>query len=105
MQLGDLKRRVSIEKPTYTADGNGQEVISWSAIGSYWAKLSYENGIETTEDEQRVARRVVKFTIRFDGDIDETYRLVYDSKYYYITGIERIHRKRYLILKCFYADR
>lgn len=104
MQLGNLNRRIVIERPTFTADVNGQEVISWTADSPVAAMLSFDSAGESVEADQRVARRVVKFTIRYQ-DVDETCRILHDSKYYAITGIERLHRKRYLVIKCFYADR
>jgi len=105
MQLGSLNRPIQIEQPALTVDDNGQELITWSSIGTVWASMKYTSGMETTEADQRVARRVVKFTIRFNDHVDETCRIYYDSKYFYIEAIERIHRKRYQIIRAYYADR
>jgi SPP1 family predicted phage head-tail adaptor len=105
MQLGDLKRPITIESFTVSTDDNGQEIKTWADLDTVWGKLAYESGGESFEADQRVAKRVVKWTIRYRDDVDETCRIHYDSKYFNIIAIERVHRKRFLILKCRYADR
>ena len=105
MQLGQLNRPITIEEPVYTADLNGQEVETWSSLGTFWASLSYQSGVEKAEAEQRVARRVVRFTIRYNANVTELCRIYYDQKYFYIIGIDRVHRKKYQIIKAYYADR
>ena len=105
MQYGHFKRRITIESYTTAVDANGQDIKTWGTLAEVWAGMAYEKGDESFEALQRVALRIVKFMIRYRDDVDETCRVVYDSKYFNILGIERLHRKRYLILKCEYADR
>ena len=105
MQLGDLRRRITIESQTLSTDANGQEIVTWGDLASVWARMTFENGGESVEADQRVAQRIVKFTIRFRDDVDATCRILYDSKYYFITGVERLGRQRFLVIKTFYADR
>ena len=105
MQLGDLRRRVTLQNYTDAVDEHGQEVRTWADIAEVWADMTYQSGGEDYQADQRVAERIVKFTIRYRSDVDETCRVYYDSRYFYIEGIERMHRKRYLILKSRYADR
>ena len=111
MQLGDLRRRITIESQTLSSDANGQEIITWGTLAEVWARMTFEtsmtseNGGESVEADQRVAQRIVKFTIRFRDDVDATCRILYDSKYYFITGVEQLGRERFLTIKTFYADR
>jgi SPP1 family predicted phage head-tail adaptor len=104
MQLGDLNRRIVIEQPTTTKADDGQEIPSWSTLSEVWAKVSFEKGGEAMEADQLVARRIIKFWIRY-REVDETMRILFDGGYFNIRHIERIGRSKYLILKADYADR
>jgi len=105
MQLGELRRVIRIDHFTLAADGNNQEIKTWSKLATVWAKVSYVSGGEVYEADQRVALRIAKFFIRYRSDVDETCRILYDTKYYDILGIEEVDRKRFLVIKCQYADR
>lgn len=99
MQLGDLDRRVVIEKPTATADTYGQRVDVWTTHATVWARMAYESGDETYEAEQKVATRIVKFFVRYDAAITERMRVSFESALYDILAVEQISRKRFMVLK------
>lgn len=99
MQLGDLDRRVVIQKPTATADTYGQRVDAWTTHSTVWARIAYEGGDEGYEADQKVATRVVKFFVRYDSAITERMRVSYNSGVYDILAIEEISRGGYLVLR------
>ena len=104
MQIGTLDRRITLQKRTDTTDLLGQDIPAWSTLAIVWGKIVYDRANERMEADQRVALSIVRFMIRYI-DLDETCRILYNGKYFDVLGVERLHRNKYLILKCQYADR
>jgi len=102
MQIGDLDRRITIQQSTATKNSYGEDVDSWATYRKVWAMLTYESRAsnEQYEADQKVAVRIVKFTVRYDSAITEKMRISWDSGIYDIRSIEEISRERYLVLKC-----
>lgn len=46
MRAGDYRQRITIESKSVSLDALGQEVITWSLVGAYWAKVEDLTGRE-----------------------------------------------------------
>lgn len=55
MKAGSLNRRVTVEKPTKTADATGQQITSWEPHGTFWARIISGSGTEQMQDNRQVA--------------------------------------------------
>lgn len=80
MRIGELNRRVQLQRNTPTADGLGQERPSWSTIGTYWAKIEEMRGWELSNARQMKSLASHKITMRCTGTtnpVTPTHRLLY----------------------------
>ena len=91
MQIGQLDRRIVLESPTLVANSYGEETITWSDYLTVWAMVEWKGGSEKEESDKLTAKSKVVFTVRNLGNlVDETYRILYKTKYYYIQAINEI---------------
>lgn len=101
--VGALDQLVYLMTATKSADATGGQVETW-ATGEepLWAKVEYgtqsDEGMRG-EDQQVVAYRVVRFTVRYGFTIDETMRLSYNGDEYDIHSISRLGRERFLVIE------
>ena len=96
MKAGELDRRIQIqENTTTTADDAGEFVPVWANLtgGAVWASLEDQPGNETEEADQRVSVSRTVWIIRYLSTLDETMRIVYGGKNYYIISIQEQGRK------------
>ena len=91
MLIGELDRRVDLQTSSFASNNYGEEVLSWSAYRSVWAKIVWKGGTEKDESNKITAISNVTFYIRnLDISLSETDRISYDSEYYYIKVINQI---------------
>lgn len=91
MEIGQLDRRIALERPSLVSNSYGEETITWVSYLTVWAHLDWKGGMEREESDKLTATTKVVFTVRNLGnDVDETYRVLYKSKYYYIQAINEI---------------
>ncbi len=84
---GQLDRRIDFTRQSADVDSFGQDVGVFSTAFSRWAKVEEKSGTEGEEGNQMVATKRVHFFIRYDSSIQETWRIVYNSKTYTIDAI------------------
>ena len=84
---GQLDRRIEFTRQSADVDSFGQDVGTFSTAFSRWAKVEEKSGNEGEEGNQMVATKRVHFFIRYDSNIQETWRIVYNSKTYTIDAI------------------
>ena len=91
MQIGKLDRRVVLESPTRVTNSYGEETLVWGEYREVWAMVEWNGGDEKEESDKITAKTKNTFTIRnIDITVDETYRILYKTKYYYIQAINEI---------------
>jgi len=91
MQIGELDRRITLESVVKTTNDYGEEVLSWNTYLTVWAAVEWNGGMENEESDKITATSKVVFTVRNIGNaVDETYRILYKTKYYYIQAINEI---------------
>lgn len=108
MIIGKSDRRITIERATETTNGYGEKVASWATLITVWAELQKTSGMrESIDNRQDTARQQLNFKVRSSTDsraVTTKDRVVYDSKYFDIIGIEEIGRNDQLVLNCVLND-
>lgn len=90
MEIGNMKHRITIQKPKISKDTEGFEKTSYSNYKTVWAAVSNLFGREYYTAMQVQAEKTIKFTIRYTSDINESMRIVFNKKSYDITFIDNI---------------
>lgn len=91
MQIGELDRRVTLQSSSRLANNYGEAELTWANYRTVWAKVDWDGGKVNEELEKITATSDVHIYIRnLDIEIDTTYRVSYDNKFYYIHAINEI---------------
>lgn len=100
MRIGQADQRISLQHVTVAdPDDNGSAVPTiGAAYATVWAKRIDAGGREYFQAEQKQAQLDTRFLIRYRADVVVTDRISYDGMSYDITHIERIGRKKELML-------
>ena len=86
-QAGQLDRRITFKRQSADVDSFGQDVGVFSTAFSRWAKVEEKSGKEGEDGNQIIASKRVDFFIRYDSQINETWRIEYNGKTYMIEAI------------------
>ena len=96
MNIGGLDRRITIQKPTLSANAYGEREESWGTHVTCWAQIERKPAaVEQNSGEQIVSVNKVVFNIRYSKDSKDTkagYRISYYSKIYNILGVHEVGR-------------
>ena len=101
LSIGDLDRRIIIESPTTTVNNYGETISTWGTAYTVWAKIDWKRSNRKEESQELVQISDLTFYIRNIGiTVIGTYRISYDSKYYYVHGMKEVDgRKEFLELE------
>ncbi|MCX7903040.1 MAG: phage head closure protein [Caloramator sp.] len=100
MNIGDMKHRITIQKPVRVIDDSGFETETWEDLKTVWASISNLHGREYFEAATVNAEKTIKFTIRYINGIDSSMRISFKGKQYEITFIDNIkYENRFLEIK------
>ena len=101
MRIGDLSKRVSLEKPVSVSDGMGGFTVSWVTDSIVWAALwptSANERIQANAPTLVISHRV---RIRYHGTIAPDWRLKYGNRYLSVVSIVNTNESdRQLDLMC-----
>lgn len=97
MNVGQLRRRITIQKPTQVADDMGGFTDTWTDYKTIWAKAWTVSSSERMEDMRVNLVRIQKFGIRY-RTIDPSWRIKYDDRYFNIVSIDPDERHRFIYL-------
>ena len=100
MNPGELDRRVIIQQATETRQVNGETTYAWATYGTRWAKYEPVSVSEIVDDGRIVIFSKSRFTIRWDGNLNEKYRVSYQNKIYNIESVEEVGRRAFMVLEC-----
>lgn len=92
---------LTIEQPTYTRNGNGEEVISsWATVKTCRAMRNMRPGVEADSVNQQVHTITREYRIRHDSTITPQMRVseLNDTRYYYIRDVQHFYRERYSLI-------
>ncbi|KAB2953724.1 phage head closure protein [Heliorestis acidaminivorans] len=98
--IGQLKERITLQKKILSKTANGFEVESWQDVCTLWASVSNLRGREFFAAAAVQAEKTVKFTIRYQKDIDSSMRILFRGKVYNITALDNInYENKYMEIK------
>lgn len=90
MEIGNMKHKIIIQRPTVTQNENGYDVTTFVDYKTSWAAVNNLFGDEYFIAMQSQAQNTIKFLIRYIADIDTTMRIIFKQKIYNITFIDNI---------------
>lgn len=83
-RIGELNRRIVIQKPTPTVNGYGEEITNWSTLTTVWAAMRNVPQREPFAADQFTSVVSTTFTMRFRTDVTAKMRIVDSGKIYEI---------------------
>ena len=105
MSIGDLKHRITFQKPVISTNENGFEVESFENYKTVWAKVSNLSGKEYFEAAAIQKEKTIKFLIRAGTDVDESMRIFFLGKTFNIIFIDNINYKnKYIEIRALEVD-
>lgn len=110
MQIGRLDKRITIQQRVTTKDTYGQELDSWTDIGTVWANIRYIGGREKLRSGVVDANLNVTIMVRYYEQLmppktADAWRIVYTTRegtrYLAVVGARDIDENReYIIFDC-----
>lgn len=101
MNPGKMDRRLTVQVRALTKDGAGGRVQTWTDSYKVWGEIVKHKGNEGMMADADRRTDEVQFRIRYRRDIaSDTHRILYQLKFYDITGIEEEGRQDRLLLTC-----
>jgi SPP1 family predicted phage head-tail adaptor len=101
MNPGKMDRRITIQARTLTKDAAGGRVETWADSFLCWAELVKTSQTETVTADADRNIEIRQFRIRYkSGLASGTHRILYQLRFYDITGIDEEGRQDRLLLTC-----
>jgi len=101
MNPGKMDRRLTVQVRTLTQDATGGRVESWADAFQCWGEAVTQKGAEAITADADRATDERQFRIRYKANIASgTHRILYQRKFYDITGIVEEGRRERLLLTC-----
>ena len=80
MKAGDLKHRITIERPKETTDDCGNRRTNWQPIATCWASMADVSGRDFYAAQAYQAQDTVTFGIRWRDSINKECRIRHGSQ-------------------------
>lgn len=102
-RIGYMRHRITLMKPYFNRDEYGDQVTeSVSKYAERWARFEFR---ELRSDEKEGVNRLTSFayarvTVRFDSQIQPTWRVVFNGKSYDILTVLPDEKEQYMLLEC-----
>lgn len=96
MLAGDLDRRITIQRYTWSQDEYGAPMQVWGDLASVWASKRDISDGERVAAAEVSASITARFQIRFDSswsDLNPKDRVAFDGRLYDIWGVKEIGRR------------
>ena len=94
-QIGRMRERITVEKPTEERNRFGEVSLGWQAVRTVWAKVDGLNTRETLQAMQANAIVSHKMTIRFFEDITHEYRVIWRGRVMEIASVTENMDRRF----------
>lgn len=86
MEIGKLNKRITINKISRVASGTGwTETIT--KVKDTWAHVRPISHGETLSFGLELGQRNIEFTIRYDGELDQTNQIVFGSRTFRVKSV------------------
>lgn len=87
MRAGNLRHRITIEKPGLTQDPvTGEMNPGWELVAKVWAEKRPSSAREFKQSQAGQSEITGEFQIRYREDVDATMRILHRGKIYNIEG-------------------
>ena len=93
-----MDRRIVLEQCTTTIDAAKQQIETWSTYSEVWASKKHGSGTEPVNGGKETDLDKVVFTIRYDANVTQKMRVLYNSIIYDIEQIKEVGRQHLLEL-------
>lgn len=80
MRAGELRNRVTLQKPVYSRDAFNEETLSYVDVASVWAAVEWGNGRRYVEANQLNSEVQGVIRIRYRSDVLAGWRIKYGSR-------------------------
>ncbi len=93
---GQLDRRLTLFSPTYTAQSNGEPLLSWTTVATVWGSKRSLNGHRLLAADGTHYEQFTAFEIRYRDDIRTGWRVQLGTSVYEVTNTQELGRKHLL---------
>jgi len=101
IDAGQLRERVTIQRPTQTKNGIGEPVPTWADLATVWAHVKDLSGREINAARAVQSEAVKRVTIRWRADLTADMRVLHNGVVMVITAPPRmVGWKEWLELDC-----
>jgi SPP1 family predicted phage head-tail adaptor len=90
MNFSGKIRKITIQTPPTVKDAGGELTGSWTTFLKTYAKLVDVSSNESKAEGTEVMTVIRMFIIRYKNTITSNMRILFDNKYWEITGIRQI---------------
>ena len=87
MSIGDLRKRVTLQSESLTADGLGGQVANWVTIANLWTEMRPFMGREAVSVASFNKRITHQFLVRYRTDILTGMRLLLNNRQFLIRAV------------------
>ncbi len=98
--IGAMDTLYTVQYPVITYNSlTNEQIKGWAGTSTIWAEeLVDEISKEKFEADQQVALDILTLRIRYLSTLSEVMRLVRGTDIFYITGIKRVERQKFMIV-------
>jgi SPP1 family predicted phage head-tail adaptor len=93
--IGDLRHRVTVQRPVETQSDEGETIETWESLGTYWAAIKPLRGREFWQAQQ--AHNEVSHRVHMRAntlEIKPNYRLVFRGRVFNVLYVMDVEERR-----------
>ena len=99
--IGNLRHRITLQKPVITRDSIGQELEEWQDVATVWASIEPLSGKEYFNAQQTNSEVTTKITLRYLLGVTSQMRIIFQKHTYNILSVINFEERNiYLQLLC-----
>jgi len=87
MRSGNLRHRITLQRPVKSQSTSGAESISWATVAQVWAQVLTLRGKEYLTHQELHSKVDAKIIIRYRSDITNQWRITSGSHTYQIEHV------------------
>ena len=89
MRPGELKRRLTIKRPSTAIDEYGGQTVTLTEVGTIWASVTRFGGVRGQEDAQTSFSRPFGVVTRSNIDIKEDDQMDFEDMVLVVASVDR----------------
>lgn len=96
---GQMDRRITLRRATYTQDAVGESIATWATLASVAAQFIPVSDGDMLRGDEVSADMLSRFRIRWSrvtSSVDPKDRLIFETREYQIHGVKEIGRRDFL---------